>query len=88
VLRSSVSEEAGNPWAAWKEMGQPQSPSRRQLDVLREVAEPARRHSRLPVVEGRVELDLTLAEHEVTLVEIDAVVDETPPWWDEGRLLG
>ncbi|WP_117213214.1 GH39 family glycosyl hydrolase [Allorhizocola rhizosphaerae] len=88
VLRSSVSEEAGNAWAAWKQMGQPRSPSRRQLDVLREVAEPARTHSRLPVADGRVELDLTLARHEVTLVEIDAVADETPPWWDEGRLRG
>ncbi|TDB77185.1 hypothetical protein [Micromonospora sp. KC723] len=29
-----------------------------------------------------------LARHEVTLVELTPVVDETPPWWDEGRLLG
>ncbi len=88
VLRSSVSEEEGNAWAAWKEMGHPASPSRRQLDALREVAEPVRRHSRLPVEDGRVSLDLTLGPHEVTLVEITGVVDETPPWWDESRLLG
>jgi len=49
---------------------------------------PARRHSRLAVEGGRVELDLVLDRHEVTLVEISAVVDETPPWWDERRLLG
>jgi xylan 1,4-beta-xylosidase len=24
----------------------------------------------------------------VTLVEISAVIDETPPWWDADRLLG
>jgi xylan 1,4-beta-xylosidase len=88
VLRSSVNEEAGNAWAAWCEMGRPASPSARRLEILREAAEPARRHARLPVAEGRVELDLTLDRHEVTLVEITPVADETPPWWDGRRLLG
>jgi xylan 1,4-beta-xylosidase len=88
VLRSCVNEEVGNSWTAWCEMGRPQSPRRGQLDALREAAEPGRSHRQLPVVDGRVDLDLTLAQHEVTLVEITAVVDETPPWWDERRLLG
>ncbi|MFI6821145.1 xylan 1,4-beta-xylosidase [Micromonospora sp. NPDC050187] len=88
VLRSSVSEESGNARRAWCELGRPRSPRPRQLDVLREAAEPARTHRSLPVVDGRVALDLTLARHEVTLVEVSPVRDETPPWWDEGRLLG
>ncbi|WP_213454422.1 GH39 family glycosyl hydrolase [Rhizomonospora bruguierae] len=88
ALRSSVSEEAGNAWAAWCEMGRPASPLPRQLDALRAAAEPARTHRALPVVDGRVDLDLDLARHEVTLVEVTPVVDETPPWWDDRRLLG
>ncbi|WP_433228136.1 GH39 family glycosyl hydrolase [Micromonospora sp. CA-248260] len=88
LLRSSVSEEAGNAWTAWSEMGRPRSPRPGQLDSLREAAEPARSHRALPVTAGRVDLDLTLARHEVTLVELAAVRDETPPWWDEARLLG
>ncbi|MFG3580024.1 GH39 family glycosyl hydrolase [Micromonospora chersina] len=88
LLRSSVSEEEGNAWRAWCELGRPRSPGRRQLDVLREAAEPARRHAGVPVVAGRVELDLHLSRHEVTLVELTAVTDETPPWWDDARLLG
>jgi xylan 1,4-beta-xylosidase len=88
VLRSSMSEEVGNAWAAWCEMGRPRSPRPRQLDTLRETAEPARSHGRLPVVGGRVDLDLTLARHEVTLVEVTAVIDETPPWWDDSRMFG
>lgn len=88
VLRSSVSEEAGNAWAAWCEMGRPHSPRPRQLDALRDAAEPSRRHHSLPVVGGRVELDLSLTRHEVTLLEIEPVTDETPPWWDDDRLLG
>ena len=87
-LRSSVSEEQGNAWAAWGEMGRPASPRPRQLDVLREAAEPVRSHGSLPIGNRRVELALSLGRHEVTLVEITAVTDETPPWWDERRLLG
>ena len=88
VLRSSVSEEAGNAWAAWCEMGQPASPRPGQLDALRDAAEPVRGHRRVPVVAGRVELDIVLSRHEVTLIEVSPVADETPPWWDERRLLG
>ena len=88
MLRSSVSEEMGNAWAAWAEMGRPLFPRPRQLDALREAAEPVRRHRSLPVVDGRVDLDLHLDRYEVTLVEITPVTDETPLWWDEGRLLG
>ncbi|NUR27735.1 MAG: xylan 1,4-beta-xylosidase [Catenulispora sp.] len=88
ALRSSVSEEAGNAWAAWGELGRPASPTERQLNALYEAAEPSRRHQSLPVTGGRVELDLALSQHEVTLVEISGVADETPPWWDEQRLLG
>jgi xylan 1,4-beta-xylosidase len=56
--------------------------------MLREAAEPGRSHRSLPVAGGRVDLDLDLARHEVTLLEITAVTDETPPWWDDTRLLG
>ncbi|MEV4116213.1 hypothetical protein [Nonomuraea sp. NPDC049695] len=87
-LRSSVSEEKGNAWAAWCEMGRPRSPRPREIDVLREAAEPVRSHRSLPVAGGYADLDLTLGRHEVTLVELTPVVDETPPWWDDRRLLG
>ena len=83
-----MNEEAGNAWTAWCEMGRPRSPRPRQLDTLREAAEPVRSHRSLPVTGGRVDLDLTLARHEVTLVEVTPVIDETPPWWDEMRIPG
>lgn len=88
VRRSRVDEERGNAYTAWRHMGSPRSPKPAQLDVLHEAAEPARHHSRLPVRDARVTLDLTLGRHEVTLVELTPVEDETPPWWDERRLLG
>jgi xylan 1,4-beta-xylosidase len=88
LLRSTVNEEAGNAYAAWTEMGRPPSPTAGQLAALREAAEPVRSHRALPIIDGRVDLDLTLARHEVTLVELTPVIDHTPPWWDERRLLG
>ncbi|MBQ0825293.1 GH39 family glycosyl hydrolase [Streptomyces tagetis] len=88
VRRLGVDEEHGNAYAAWRRMGSPRSPSPHQLDVLHEAAEPARSHRRLPVTGGRVDLPLTLARHEVAFVELTRVSDETPPWWDERRLLG
>lgn len=88
AARSAVGEESGNAHTAWCELGRPASPRPRQLDALREASEPARSHRALPVIGGRAELDLTLGVHEVTLVELTPVVDETPPWWDDSRLLG
>ncbi|MER5990837.1 GH39 family glycosyl hydrolase [Streptomyces viridosporus] len=88
VRRSSVDEERGNAYTAWRRMGSPRSPRPGQLDVLHEAAEPARAHHRLPVEDGRAVLTLTLARHEITLVELTPLLDETPPWWDERRLLG
>jgi xylan 1,4-beta-xylosidase len=88
VRRSTVDEEHGNARTAWQRMGSPRSPRPHQLDVLHEAAEPLRRHERLPVADGRVRLELTLTRHEITLVEVSAVDDEEPEWWDERRLLG
>ncbi|MEV5608576.1 xylan 1,4-beta-xylosidase [Streptomyces sp. NPDC052225] len=88
VRRSHVDEERGNAYTAWRRMGSPRSPRARQLDVLHEAAEPARSHHRSPVRESRTRIDIALERDEVTLVEIEPVLDEAPPWWDEGRLLG
>ncbi|GAA2426549.1 GH39 family glycosyl hydrolase [Streptomyces glaucus] len=88
VRRSTVDEEHGNARTAWQRMGSPRSPRPHQLDVLREAAEPARDHRRLPAADGRVDLDLTLSRHGIALVELEPVEDQAPPWWDERRLLG
>jgi len=88
LVRSSVDDEVGNAWAAWREMGRPGAPSSRQLDVLHACAEPQLRHQHLDVAEGRVELDVNLSRHEVTLLEVLPVQDETPTWTDDTRILG
>ncbi|MGC5167486.1 GH39 family glycosyl hydrolase [Luteimicrobium sp. DT211] len=86
--RSDVDDESGNAFTAWQRLGRPASPTLRQLDTLHEAAEPVRSHASLPVTDGRVDLALTLRRHGVTLVELDPVVDETPAWLDDARILG
>lgn len=93
VHRSVVNGDDGNAFTAWQRMGRPASPSQRQLDALYEAAEPRVTHHAAAAVVGddgvaRIDLPLTLARHEVTLVEIDPVTDETPAWLDDARILG
>ncbi|MBX9243638.1 xylan 1,4-beta-xylosidase [Actinotalea ferrariae] len=88
VVRHRVHEEAGNAWTAWNRMGRPASPGLRRLDLLEEASRPAVEHGAVPVRGGRVRLDLTLERHEVTLVELEVVRDETPPWLDDARIPG
>ncbi|WP_405475443.1 GH39 family glycosyl hydrolase [Streptomyces sp. NBC_00009] len=88
LRRSSVDEERGNAYTAWRRMGSPRSPRAHQLDVLHEAAEPVRSHLRLPVRDFAAVVEIALEKNEVTLVELEPVAEEAPPWWDEGRLLG
>jgi len=94
VHRSRVNDEDGNAFTAWQRMGRPASPTTRQLESLYDAAEPTISHASLPVTPsgdgtgGRTTLHLTLARHEVTLVELDPVRDEAPAWLDDTRILG
>lgn len=86
--RRRVSEDDGNVWTAWRHLGRPASPSARQLDLLHEASVPAVEHGSHATADGRVRLDLPLSRHEVTLVEVDPVRDETPDWLDDARIPG
>ncbi len=93
VHRSRVNENAGNAFTAWQQMGRPASPTNRQLELLYDAAEPVVEHTSAVLVPdpdgvARIDLPLTLAKHEVTLIEIDPVRDETPDWLDDARILG
>ncbi|GAP50436.1 4-beta-xylosidase [Streptomyces azureus] len=55
---------------------------------FRGLAEPVCTRGWLAGDAGRVDRPVTLSRHEVTLVELTPVVDETSLWWDEWRLPG
>lgn len=86
--RRRVNEEQGNVHTAWQQLGRPHSPTSRQLDLLHEASQPAVEHAMLAVQAGRVALDLGLDRHEITLIELDPVRDETEPWIDDSRVPG
>lgn len=86
--RRRVNEEHGNVHTAWQQLGRPHSPTSRQLELLHEASQPAVEHAMLAIEDGRVRLDLQLNRHEVTLVELDPVRDETEPWIDDSRVPG
>ncbi|ACZ31677.1 Xylan 1,4-beta-xylosidase [Xylanimonas cellulosilytica DSM 15894] len=90
VHRRRVNNHDGNAFTAWQQLGRPASPTTRQLDRLYEAAEPTVTHHATDVAPGigRIDLPLTLAHHEITLIEIDPVTDETPTWIDDTRILG
>jgi xylan 1,4-beta-xylosidase len=77
VQRRTVNEEVGNSWTVWQRMGRPRFPSPEQLAVLRECSAPAVSTAVSEPTGGRVELELTLAHNEITLVELTPIRDET-----------
>lgn len=88
VRRERVNEHDGNAFAAWRELGRPFSPTARELAHLHDCARPALEHRHLPVVDGRVDLDLELSRHEVTFVEVLPVRPTHHEGLDDRRLLG
>ncbi len=88
VRRERVNEHDGNAFAAWRELGRPDSPDTRTFDLLRDCARPAVEHRSLAVDGGRVELVLPLARHEITFVEVRPVRPQEHTGLDDRRLLG
>ncbi|QAY72303.1 xylan 1,4-beta-xylosidase [Agromyces protaetiae] len=88
VHRLRVSETDGNAWNAWRDLGRPHHPTSRQLDLLHEASRPTVEQRAARAAGGILNLDLTLSQHEVTIVEIDPVRDETEAWIDDARIPG
>lgn len=88
VRRDRVNEHDGNAFGAWRELGRPRSPSEKLIEELRDCARPALEHRSVPVRNGRIDLELELARHEVTLLELLPVAPEDHPGLDDRRLLG
>jgi len=88
VQRRIVNEEVGNSWTAWQRLGRPRFPTRDQIAVLRECSAPAVSTSVRQPAGGRVDVELTLARNEITLVELTPIRDESPsyPGLDDRRV--
>jgi len=88
MVRRRVNEHLGNAWTAWRELGRPMSPTSRQMALLEEASWPGVEHASYFAEDGSLRLELTLDQHEVTLIELIPVVPEVHEGLDDGRLLG
>jgi xylan 1,4-beta-xylosidase len=86
--RRTVNEDVGNSWTAWKRLGRPRFPTREQIAVLKECSAPAVSTSVLHPAGGRVDIELTLARNEITLVELTPIREESQgyPGLDDARV--
>lgn len=73
LIRRTVDEEHGNPLKTWHEMGEPANPSREEMALLREMAQPERTSETVPVTEGRIQVRTRLAPNAVQAFELRRV---------------
>ncbi len=88
MVRRRVNEHMGNAWTAWRELGRPMSPSLHTLDLLEEASRPVVEHASYLGEGGWIRLELSLDQHEVSLIELIPVVPQVHEGLDDGRLLG
>mgnify|MGYP000212266158 FL=1 len=77
MKRSTISEQYGNPWRTWIQMGRPRFPSRQAVETLKEVARPLVSASRLECDNGYIKLEILLTKNEVSLFEFSGIQDES-----------
>ena len=77
IKRSTISEQYGNPWKTWIQMGRPRFPSPKAVETLRQVANPLVTTSRMESENGYINLKFTLAKNEVSLFKFSEIHDES-----------
>lgn len=77
VKRHTISEEYGNPWRSWINMGRPRYPSQQEIETLKEIARPLVTTERMESENGQITLKIKLTKNEVSLFEISQVYDES-----------
>lgn len=90
IKRSTISEEYGNPWRTWIQMGRPRFPSKQTVEILREVARPLVATCRVESENGCIKLKIKLTKNEVSLFEISEVKDESHTYigLDDSKVTG
>ncbi|MFA9557083.1 xylan 1,4-beta-xylosidase [Evansella sp. AB-rgal1] len=81
IKHQSISEEYANPWKVWKQMGRPRFPSKKQVETLKNVANP-HIHTERKECKDKLTLNFTLSKNEVRLIEISPIHEETQTYID------
>lgn len=73
LIRRTVDEEHGNPLKTWHEMGEPANPSREEIALLQEMAQPERTSETVPVADGCIQVRARLTKNAVQAFELRRV---------------
>lgn len=86
LLTKTVDEEACNPLGTWLDMGSPAYPSKRQLKILQDSAQPQIRTKRIDADGEAVCLSLTLSPNALCFFELQRIEPETDRGFDITRI--
>lgn len=90
VKQQTVDEENGNAWNAWRTIGRPRYPDKRQIETLRQAAIPSISIKRQTATNGDFNLKFSLNKNGITLIEICELIDQTAgyPGLDDSKITG
>lgn len=72
--RKRLTEQQGNPWGVWKQLGRPRFPSENQVDILKASSKPSVETEQ---IQANSYDTITLEKNEVTLLTYFPIKDET-----------
>lgn len=88
VVTQVVDDSVGNLHSAWVALGRPDSPTAEQMKLLETMAKPALEYARADVVEGMLDLSISLRSNAVQLIEIMPISEAPYPGRDDRRMWG
>ncbi|HZK35182.1 MAG TPA: xylan 1,4-beta-xylosidase [Bacillota bacterium] len=77
AIRKVVGGDHANPMQTWSNLGRPRSLNKDQVKILQDAAQPRQTDSKLFEQDGSYEVDLSIANNHLCMVEIIPVEDET-----------
>jgi xylan 1,4-beta-xylosidase len=88
LITKRVDEQTCNPLKTWIDMGSPAYPSKEQLVLLRECANPEIRTKQLEVTDKTMDLELALSSNAVCYFEIRRIYPEVDRGFEHKRIKG
>ncbi|HEX3075480.1 MAG TPA: xylan 1,4-beta-xylosidase [Lachnospiraceae bacterium] len=88
LLTKLVDESTCNPLKTWIDMGSPAYPTKEQLELLKESAQPQVRTERFEVTQNSKEIDLQLSSNAVCYFELIRIYPQTDRGYQAERIRG
>lgn len=89
LKRTVVSEQYGNAWGCWRQLGRPRFPSREQIEIIRDASMPKIETETFKVVNNELTIEYSLTKNELSLFEFYVITEEKQIYegWDDTKLI-